>query len=213
MGKVFARQIVPEIQDYDFDGYDWSGIAIVGNRELESYKDDRFDDVCFALTDFFGNENNIGIEVLNECFDYIGKAFSKEEYERIMEIGCDYDKDGFCEILSMVLGGNWQWRTINGSAQSEWNYLFYDNNIIPYMYTDELEILYFNLGTEWEVMRTDDDIEIGNAYDVCGYNVYCMSDDDSEVKEDIRKQLNCPEDEVILFKFSGYKKIAKYEMV
>lgn len=150
-------------------------IIITGNKDYESYNNDIF-------TEFDDDDS----QYCYKCPWY----FKPEEIR---------------EILTNNTGKRYQYRTIRGYYQGDWNYLFYpdDNDFIEQI-TDtiikQIETEYFNTGSEWDITDT----ETGDSY-----TIYIHDGDPSEKM--IAKYVDCIPQELEIHHFTGWKRIANYD--
>ena len=113
------------------------------------------------------------------------------------------EENFLCEVLSIVCGEKWTWDVIRGSAQGDWNNVFY-----PAAAFTEKNIE----GTEW--MVSDDLDEEPNSLDeIDGMNVYCCAWDADGVKEEIADVCGVSANEVKLYAFSRWARMPVYEAI
>jgi hypothetical protein len=70
---------------------------------------------------------------------------------------------------------------------------------------------YFNTGTEWIIH--DEETPPESPEDINGYSLYCYSWNDTGLREEIANTAGCKPEEVKLFKFNDFKRIATYTEV
>lgn len=115
-------------------------------------------------------------------------------------------------ILPVGLGEKWTWDVIRGSAQGDWNNVFYPAAAFTEKNIEQFEMLYFNEGTEW--MVSDDLDEEPNSLDeIDGMNVYCCAWDADGVKEEIADVCGVSANEVKLYAFSRWARMPVYEAI
>lgn len=118
-------------------------------------------------------------------------------------------QDGeLCEALSVVTGKKWEYSTIRGCCQSDWQEVFYiaDNWGREALSTFETE--YFNTGTEWIVHDGDSLPE--SPEDINGYFVYCTSRNEDGIANEIADSAGGRPEDVKLWAFDGYTQSPKY---
>lgn len=75
-----------------------------------------------------------------------------EHHDNNIPYGYLNTKENFlCEVLSIVYGEKWTWNVIRGSAQVDWNNVFYPVAAFTDKNIERFKMLYFNEGTEWMV--------------------------------------------------------------
>lgn len=115
-------------------------------------------------------------------------------------------------MLSIVYGEKWTWNVIRGSAQVDWNNVFYPVAAFTDKNIERFKMLYFNEGTEW--MVSDDLDEEPNSLDeIDGMNVYCCAWDADGVKEEIADVCGVSANEVKLYAFSRWARMPVYEAI
>ena len=122
------------------------------------------------------------------------------------------EENFLCEVLSIVCGEKWTWDVIRGSAQGDWNNVFYPAAAFTGKNIEQFKMLYFNEGTEW--MVSDDLDEEPNSLDeIDGMNVYCCAWDADGVKEEIADVCGVSANEVKLYAFSRWARMPFYEAI
>lgn len=115
-------------------------------------------------------------------------------------------------MLSIVYGEKWTWNVIRGSAQVDWNNVFYPVAAFTDKNIERFETLYFNEGTEW--MVSDDlDEEPNSAEEIDGMSVYCCAWNLDGIKEEIADECGVSADKVKLYVFSRWTQMPVYEVV
>ena len=131
------------------------------------------------------------------------RKYTWQEVHRIASLlPGDYDSNKVCALLSIVTGEEWDYGTINGCCQSDWQYVFYPVARYDRAALNVLEAEYFNTGTEWLVHDSDEPVE--DADDVEGYTVYIT---DYDEKRGLAEAIGCSEDELVLFEYTGMKQV------
>lgn len=190
-GKVYVKQVSPEYQEsplfYDELCFP-ENIVVSGNSHYKEHLTDSFSLVKDALEDgVLWEYTDITCNLPKKS----GEAYSVEELNSIKNLirSFDYtksDKDKvICSLLSIVEGESWDYMTIHGSVQSEWNTIYYPVS----QWTDEalenFSTEYFNEGTEWIVH--DEDYIPSSPDDISGYSVYCHGYTMESNKKEISK--------------------------
>lgn len=231
--KIYARQIPPEYQEsplsYDEEVYNY--VSVCGNRECNEHFQPVFKRVYDALDNgelsealedvknksgYYSFYRNV-TEAINDLLPAEKEKYSTKDINAIKKLVEEFDScksyeayDILCEVLEVVTGNEWDYRTIKGCCQSDWNRAFYQVKDWPDGLND-FEMEYFNLGSEW--MVHDEDFEPENPEDISGYTVYCHSYSDDGIKAEIMESMGVSEAEVILYEFDGYRQTAKYKIV
>lgn len=136
-----------------------------------------------------------------------------EHHDNNIPYGYLNTKENFlCEVLSIVYGEKWTWNVIRGSAQVDWNNVFYPVAAFTDKNIERFETLYFNEGTEW--MVSDDlDEEPNSAEEIDGMSVYCCAWNLDGIKEEIADECGVSADKVKLYVFSRWTQMPVYEVV
>lgn len=231
--KIYARQIPPEYQNsplflspecFPVD------IAVFGNRDYNAHIPPVFERVYNAL--YHGSaleaweDSNAGDYWSDWTRDvyYIippeGRGnYTREELEhKIPDICNRYynarsaeENSVICELMEIVTGEPWKWRTIRGVCQSDWQEVFYPVSAWSKEALKQFEIEYFNTGSEWLVHDTN--VEPEAPEDIDGFSIYCYSWNADGIREEIRNAYGAPGADVVLYEFSGYSRIANYREV
>ena len=234
MGKIYARQIPPEHQESPLEYTDdtFGYITVCGNSRLREYYQPVFKrvydalnngELCEALEDiknkggywtgFYKNAT----EIINDLLPPEKEKYSTRDIGKIKKIIDNYCncngscEDGIlCELLEVVTGNEWEYGTIRGCCQGDWNQVFYQVKDWPNG-IDCFEIEYFNLGTEWVVH--DEDSIPEEPDDITGYCIYCYGMNDNDIRKEIAESYGGQAEDVVLYEFDGYRQATKYKMV
>lgn len=142
--KVYARQIAPEYQESPLfmgDEFFPDNIAVCGNRDYHSHKSELFENVQNVLeqgelaeileypknwADWYKNATQAITEYLPPTN---GKKYSTNAIHALRCLVLDYsccacskEDEILCKVLSIVDGRPWDWSTIRGSCQMEWQW-------------------------------------------------------------------------------------------
>lgn len=218
--KVYAKQVTPEWQESPIyiDGCFPDNIAVCGNRDYNSHMPEVFERVYNALED---GELAEVLEYPKEWKDWYknateaineylppenGKRYSTNAIHALRGLALDYsfcacskENEIICKVLSIVDGRKWDWQTIKGSCQGDWQEVFYPVDEWSREALKTFETEYFNEGTEWII---NDD-----------YSIYCTSWNEDGIKQEIAAAEGTSPENVILYVFDGYTKTAKYREV
>lgn len=222
--KIYAKQIPPEYQNGDYllteDEYFQTCVAIHGNDRLKGFNDNlikdvesKIDDIIYIF-DNFSNSNYKNFSAACNDILYQGtthKPYSPRQVHKIKEFCKNYDyknaKNNNCFILSLLTGREWDYITIRGCCQSEWNILYYTDDITAEK-RDYIECVYFNMGSEWIIH--DSETEPETADDVNGFTHYCADYKTDKIKQEIGSITGATSDDIILYTFSGFSRCAEY---
>ena len=151
---IYARQIAPEYQDagYYMEAYTEGEqrINVCGNERFADYTSEDFDRVkeivnSWELAYVLENLSSYGYaNAADAIMDYLPPMKERYTDRDIYDLnllftdshGWEFDnnipygylnaKENFlCEVLSIVYGEKWTWNVIRGSAQVDWNNVFY----------------------------------------------------------------------------------------
>jgi hypothetical protein len=231
--KIHARQIAPEYQTSPIEstGYTFPGIIFDGNRDFISHTSPIYDRIiqvydelaveiqCIDARDGYAAYKT-ATEAINDYippYTYRDKPYTTRDIHAIREAlrlyGTRdyYDGRYIIEMLNALTGGNWIQTTIRGCCQSDWQDIIYDSEKYTRDDIQQLEIEYFNTGSEWIIH--DENTEPETPEEICGYSVYCYGWNDEQIRAEIADAAGVKPEDVILFKFSGYTQTAKYEEV
>ena len=222
-----AKQVNPEFQNPHFEpteDYLSQHIAIFGNSRMKEYIPENIRKVVSALYDglIFYLQEDYGvhgaIDEICELFPRIAGRRTIGEYtgnERTslytyfsqFRIGKDDVAYTAAKILSIQYGYKWRSVTLRGCCQGDWQECVYAE---PYYDEDELEkieSLYFNTGTEYEIVKNGSDDSSDILY------LYTTSWDTAKKKKEIADELGCQPDEIEMLDISHYVTIPQYVVV
>lgn len=234
--KYIVKQINPEYQKSPFYTFreieGLENIFIFGNRDFCGVNVNEYDEfinqiesVLSAIDDGFG-ETYWQYESFEECLknELYG---SIEMNEKIIEnweklLNNDFDIDSYadiCNALGLYTGKEWDYTIIKGCCQGDWQNVIYCVDDWSNEDIKRIEIEYFNLGSKWLICEnpiedeelTSEDFDIDNIEH--DFSMYCYSWNDNGIKEEIADCIGCNVEDVVLFKFNGYTRIANYTMI
>lgn len=225
MSKVYARQVAPEFQESPIEERFPENIAVFGNKNYEEHVPEIVEKVRNGL------ENCEMDEAMNQTYyatsleEYMMESippverehYTKKELTEIENLVADYglqsmrDEEIFCRILSIVTGKEWASKQICGSAQSDWNNIYYSVDEWTEEALAKLEIQYFNEGTEWIIH--DEEYDPVGAEDISGYSTYCTGWNDDEIRKELADSAGVSPEDVVMYKWNGWIQTACYMMV
>ena len=231
--KVYARQIAPEYQESPLfmgDEFFPDNIAVCGNRDYHSHKPELFENVQNVLeqgelaevleypknwADWYKNATQAITEYLPPTN---GKKYSTNAIHALRCLIIDYsccacskENEILCKVLSIVDGRPWEWSTIRGCCQGDWQEVFYPVDEWDKTALEAFEVQYFNTGSEWIV---HDEAESPESPDeINGFSMYCIGWNTDAIKAEIAEAAGGSPEEVVLYQFSGYSRTPIYEEV
>ena len=221
---LYAKQVQPrnQISPYCTDLY--PDIAFKGNRHYINRIPGEWDHAerFIRMADTY-DYLSLSVEDLKwNIQEDIPKpdSYTDEEVETIRSLLVDYQEadneakrlSALIGILNIYTGQTWIERTIRGSVQGEWQTIFYPEQEYSEKAIQNLEIEYFNLGTEWIIH--DEKSVPEKPEDVCGYSVYLHGWDIEMTKTELAEALGCKPEEIVMWEYDHdmivpiYNKIA-----
>lgn len=235
--KIFARQIAPEYQEsplFMSDWFDWDAekLSVCGNGYFCEHKSELFErveqalesDLSYILDGIKDGSTEYYTTATEAITDYLppekcGKRYSTREIHELRELVLDYagsyaarDCDNIvCDVLSIVSGERYDCRTIRGSSQGDWNTVYYAVSAWNDEALENFETEYFNTGSEWIIH--DEPNEPEAPEDITGYSVYCHGWNTDGIRREIAECAGVSPEDVVLYEYAGYSKVAKYHLV
>lgn len=229
--KIYVKQVSPEWQESPLfiDGCFPDNIAVCGNRDFKEHKPEIFEKVETVLEQGELAEVLENIKEWKEYYSNVTQAisdylppvngrYSTNSIHALKRLVSEYstcsrsEEDiAMCRILSIVTGREWDYRTIRGSMQSEWNYVYYPVEEWSKTAIDVFEIEYFNEGTEWLVHDGDNIPE--NPGEFSGYTIYCTSWGEEGIREEMSEMTGESPKNIVMYVFDGYVQTPKYREV
>lgn len=233
--KVYAKQVDPKYQESPIfidDDFFPDNIAVFGNRDYREHIPEVVENVRNVLengelgevleypnkwVDWYKNAT----EAIN---DYLpsasGKRYSTNAIHALRNLIIDYsccscscEDEILCKVLSIVTNKKWDYYTIQGSCQSDWQNVFYTVEEWSLEALQGFERLYFNEGTEWIIDDGDFNPETDSPLNITGCSVYCTSWDKDSIKQEIANYEGIDSESVVLYAFDGYNHIPQYKEV
>ena len=223
--KIYAKQVPPEYQESPFEHWDDVNAEIYGNKHFRGITSELFDrlpvmlDELAAVWDNMRNGYGSGLTWAEELADVVPPQ-GRPEYTReerrdawpyIMKNFVCYSQNNefYCRALELITGRRWDWCTLRGCCQGDWQYCIYPADEWNGESLERLEAEYFNTGTEWIIH--DDETPPESPEDVSGFSVYCTAWSDEELKKEIADAAGGSPADVTLYKFTGFSRRAEYE--
>lgn len=226
--KIYAKQVPPEYQGSNLE-IDTDYINLTGHWHYNEHTSLLFDYVREALHEGtlleewegINDRGNSGYYTWEDALRNIAPPSGRGEYTRaerlkIPQIAKDYytsrsgndENDKICELLGIVTGQEWSWRTLRGCCQSEWIEAFYPVNAWPGDSLNRFEAEYFNTGSEWIIHDSDEEPETPDEIE--GYSMYCTT---YNPRDEIAEEHGVNPEEVQLYSFDGWTRSANWRAV
>ena len=220
--KVYARQVPWEWQEspWDDEQLKIDKAALYGNRSYGRYVFNEFEQVVKALEgmdwDDVGDDRPYSTEqeMLLDYVPPVGRDSYTDEEIETWKFACqmynpNYGRNeqwGICMGLTLMLGKEYDYKTLRGSCQSDWIYFIYPTDL----YNDEavrrLETEFFNTGEEWMIHDEETVPDCPEA--VNGYTMYVYDD----ARKEIAAEAGVAPEDVVLWKYDGMRSIPKYKI-
>ena len=231
---IYAVQVDPEIQESPLDNigfadyYDFEDIIIAGNREYYEIKNPMYEDIIEAcdlsvadeledikntqaqidyVKDIFGNKYDITYGQLEQIY----AAFCKDRTLALYR-----KEDLITDLLTALSGKKYACKTIRGSVQREYQFMYYPIDDMWEETLENIEIEYFNTGYEYQIYKSEKRLfgieEIQEEDDCPDYFYGHKYGPAEQVKEIANAYLVDPENVRILI-FDGYIKTPTYKTV
>ena len=233
--KIYAKQVPPELQQSPLflgDEFFPDNICVFGNRDYIEHSSEIVDKIWNVLQQ--GELVDV-LEHIKEWANYYKNAtdaindflppekktrYSTNEIHVIRNCVIDFsccvcsrEYEILCKIFSIVTGQKWDYKIIKGYCQNEWNYIFYPVDEWTQTELNVFEMEYFNMGTEWII----DDGTFNPKYDtpdnINGCSVYCTAENEDDIKKYISNYEGVNPENIVLYTFEGWNKIASYKEV
>lgn len=223
--KIYAKQVPPEYQESPLFWDEDINAEIYGNKGYKGIKSALFERLPAALEDLAAVWDNMqngyynGASWAGELRDLVppeGRAdYTREErrdaWPDIMKnFVCDSQaNEYYCKALTLITGRAWDWCTLRGVCQGDWQYCIYPADSWDGASLERLEAEYFNAGTEWIIHDEENAPEAPE--DINGYSTYCTGWNSDLIRQEIADAAGCSPADVVLYEFTGYTKKATYQ--
>lgn len=231
--KIYARQIAPEFQESPLDifGIETDYINLTGNRDYNEHVSLLFERVrkalysSAALDEWEDMQNGRGTyntwaDALDDLLTPQDRGpYTREERKttwpdilrRYYNARSSEENDILCEALALVTGQPWEWRTLRGCCQGDWQKAFYPSLAWTRRMLEDFKTEYFNTGTEWIIH--DEETPPESPEDITGYSVYCHGWNEEQHRAEIAAEAGTEPGNVILYAFDGWTRSASYKAV
>ena len=222
--KIYAKQVPPEYQESPLfiDDFWPENVFVFGNRDFNDHAG-RLEDIRRGLENIAEEyerlqagyyQNYSFSEILNDYLPRDDKRdYTRLERLRLREIAFDYiytldyrkEKETLCAVLELVTGQKYDYATIRGCCQGDWQYIIYPEEY-GREWLDNFETEYFNTGAEWCISENDPES------DDC-YYFYSHSWSDDGTRAEIAAAAGVDPSDVILYQFTGWSRSPEYREV
>lgn len=227
--KLYAIETPAEHKESPLDNMGCDsidGIIIAGNKEYNSIKTYEYDYIISALH----NDCNCIVDDMEECktqqdeqdiirYYFPGYSITHDQFIILHDALINEDgktkteHDTICTFLSVLTNKTYNYRQISGSVQREWNYIYYPEEY-DLETIKQIEIEYWNTGTEWSIIITND--EYTDPEEINTDNTeYCYThgySNETNITE-LSNIYGIEKENIILFTIDGYITKAKYTTV
>ena len=212
-------------KEYVCDNFD-DKIVITGNRDYSETTEAEWWHRAKEIIDDLDYNGTMDIDI----DDYEEWDYPLEEYEHIAEMvnyykytresieavikaydECEYsdDIDFIVKVARIITGKNLVRRQIYGYTQREWQYIVYDQNEFDNDPTEIVEAYYF--GKIADVTIDTGEEEYG---DIITHDELWEIENKKNLKEELRKRYEIPEDEeIVIFQCDGYKQVPDWKKI
>lgn len=227
--KIYAKQVPPEYQESPLflgDEFWPDDVFVFGNRDYNQHADtlndlrtalenivEVFDDMQYGE----GWTNDLAYAIQCELPEEYRREYSRPERLKMVELANEYcfaksyeENDVLCKVLELITGKTWDNGTIRGCCQGDWQDIIYPAEYGP-EWLKCFESEYFNTGSEWIIH--DDETPPDGPEDIFGVSIYCHGWSDDEIKKEIAESFGGTAENVVLYKFTSWKRMAQYEEV
>lgn len=226
--KIYARQVPPEYQESPLFWNNDINAEIFGNRDYKGFTSTLFDSLEGILDDLYHEWEEIqagrrwyrSYDTWIEALAGIAPPQGRPEYTREERKNAwpkllkeyvsarDYNPI-WCRALGLITGRAWDFCTLRGCCQGDWQYCIYPADEWDGASLERLESEYFNTGSEWIVH--DDENAPDGPEDINGYSVYCTGWNDDQIRQEIADAAGGQAADVKLYKFRDFRRVAEWE--
>lgn len=231
--KIYAKQISPEYQESPSMHWGleelYPDVIFKGNRNFMSHTTPEFDAIESRLDDLTDTIDTEGKFIPGGWYENITEAvtdlmpaplhkarYSTRDIKAWREIGAEWynyknTNALLCRALELITGKEYDYTTIRGCVQGDWQEIFYPAGEYNGNAIEILEADYFNTGTEWIIH--DEDSEPEGAEDVSGYSLYCYGWNTDQIRAEIASAAEVDPEAVVMFEYAGSYSVPKYNKV
>lgn len=227
--KAVAIQQSPEYtappEVFDEFEFHYPNVIIMGNREYKYFGVERWFEIVWEYFEYAKDTITDIRNGVDDCYDSIedylndyfpnmksdGGKYESERAEKLIKAleesymckRSDFD-DCLCNILTIMFDKEWDYRTLRGCVQRDWQGCYYrvDDNSEDVI--DALEAYYFNTGNEYQVFPVDEDGNIDE--DEYEYDYVYKWPEEKQLADNY----GCKVEEIKFFRHNGYYRESKY---
>lgn len=219
--KIYAKQVPPEYQESPLFMEEWpENVFVFGNRHFTDHAG-RLEDIRRGLEDIAeeyerlqdGYYQNYSLtEILNDYLPGDGRApYTRPERLELVKLAQNYteysnsssdENEILCDVLELITGRAWEYGTLRGCCQGDWQEIIYPAEYGPDWLSD-FETEYFNTGAEWSISENDPENNDN-------YYFYSHSWNDDGTRAEIAAAAGVDPCDVILYSFTGWSKTPEY---
>ena len=231
--KIYAKQVQPEYQESPFYlfGPDeiYTDVIFTGNRQYKGRTIPEYDEIRAGLDELTNCIDTDGHFIYGIWYENMTEAvkslipapqhkarYSTRDIKAWREIAAEWyittnETALLCRALQLVTGKEYEYTTIRGCSQDEWQEILfpveeYDRDALAILEAD-----YFNTGTEWIIHDESNDPE--GPEEISGYSVYCYGWNVDQIRQEIADAAGAAPEAVTMYEFAGYYKTSKYNKV
>lgn len=231
---IYTRQVAPEFQESPifFDDMFPDNIAVCGNDRLIAHTPAVFDRVFDALENgelaealddiknggYYSSFYKNATQAINDLLEPEKARYSTRDIHALKEFVNAYTEAGsreenniLCKVLSIVTGREWDWQTITGCCQGDWNEVFYPVDDWSREALAAFETMYFNTGSEWIIHDEENTPE--GPEEVNGYSCYIVADTEEGIKKELAAVAGCAPSDIVMWEFDKFIRVPQYKAV
>lgn len=193
--KYKAYQVAPEYQESPLDVDDFEnmdGLIVYGNAHTTPDFDNVIDGLTMGEFDPTSYPEGISIDDMRNLDMLASKFCDSLNPQKVIALA-----------LSVWTGSKWEYKCIKGSAQSDWQYVYYRADLWTDKELEYFETEYFNTGEEWRVIDEE------------GEEVYYYTHEWSDIYKtrELAKNIGCNVQDLTLYAFDGWERTPRYKEV
>lgn len=224
MKKYIAVQVNPEYQESpllldidDMEGTYLDGLCFWGNNDYKARINKEFeillDNLDEATEDYMAiveNQDWKNFDTIEEIVRNYFFSYEEEDWEEWRKLFNEHYEASFVFKpavliigLTLLTGKTYAYKTISGSTQSEWNYIFFAIDDWTYEQIKNIEIEYFNEGEEYiiTIEPVEEDTNPEDIYNFDNISVYVHGWDDDMNWAELAEVNGCKPEEIIMYKY------------
>lgn len=215
--KIYAKQVPPEYQQSPLFMGEWpENVFVFGNRYFTDHAG-RLEDIRRGLEDIadvcngYGYTNNLHAAIWYEMPRDSGAPYTRAERLELVKLAKNYteysnsssDENAlFCDVLELITGHKYDYTTIRGCCQGDWQEIIYPTEYGREWLRD-FETEYFNTGAEWIVSEETPDSDIT-------WTFYSHAWSNDGIRAEIAAEAGVEPGDVVLYEFTGWSRSPEY---